>query len=398
MGKHRGLKSKWAKTFFEAGEAPASASALHPHACVRCGVVLNLALDSVTGRLDFTPCIRHLVGETELGVKRDREGEALGQPLDGVACSAGLLVYDADAAWYLIKRREGAGSAGGGPDRLSDAQLKAADEIRVVADRIVDLAQAVRKGSERGTTRPAAIIGLLNPKTPANFGAILRACGCYSNQIGQESACVYDCAVIYSDSRLQRAMNFQEESFSAELSCDVGNRAQKGSGVSRTDTMAAGQRIPQWHLSRFLDFAPLIDAVRDRIQTAEGVAEGGVSLSVRFIAVDLIDGAQSLPLFAHGLGDTARPEVVVYLFGPEDGSIPPSVIAKCDGAVFINTTGSLNLSATVNVLLYDRQAKWEQIACAAAGGVDLSILFSRQVADPNPNFSAKRNSNNKTHF
>ncbi|WP_338155299.1 TrmH family RNA methyltransferase [Vibrio metschnikovii] len=47
----------------------------------------------------------------------------------------------------------------------------------------------------------------------------------------------------------------------------------------------------------------------------------------------------------------------IYLFGPEDGSLPQEVIDKAHHVVYIPTHGCMNLAATVNVVMYDRLTK-----------------------------------------
>ena len=61
-------------------------------------------------------------------------------------------------------------------------------------------------------------------------------------------------------------------------------------------------------------------------------------------------GASALPQFTH-------PEKAVYVFGPEDGSLPQEVVDKAHHVVYVPTVGCMNLAATVNVVLYDRLAK-----------------------------------------
>jgi tRNA(Leu) C34 or U34 (ribose-2'-O)-methylase TrmL len=57
-----------------------------------------------------------------------------------------------------------------------------------------------------------------------------------------------------------------------------------------------------------------------------------------------------LPQYIH-------PERAFYIFGPENGSLGKSVLSRCRDLVVIPTKTCLNLAATVNVVLYDRQAK-----------------------------------------
>lgn len=68
------------------------------------------------------------------------------------------------------------------------------------------------------------------------------------------------------------------------------------------------------------------------------------------VAVELTDEARDIVDFDH-------PARAFYIFGPEDGSIPTTIIEKCQHVVKIPTLFCLNLAATVNVVLYDRAAK-----------------------------------------
>jgi len=68
------------------------------------------------------------------------------------------------------------------------------------------------------------------------------------------------------------------------------------------------------------------------------------------VAVDLIGGACSLHCYQH-------PERAFYVFGPEDGTLGRETLSWCRDAIYVPTRGCLNLAATVNVVLYDRQKK-----------------------------------------
>lgn len=68
------------------------------------------------------------------------------------------------------------------------------------------------------------------------------------------------------------------------------------------------------------------------------------------VAIDLVDGARSLHSYTH-------PESAFYIFGPEDGTLGKNVLSWCRDVVYVPTVGCMNLAATVNVLLYDRQKK-----------------------------------------
>ncbi|MGB1236871.1 MAG: RNA methyltransferase [Pseudomonadales bacterium] len=140
----------------------------------------------------------------------------------------------------------------------------------------------------------AAAIALIDPKSPSNVGAVMRAAGCYSAE-----------HVFYSGERYDRAAKFH------------------------TDTKNVSARIALTHID---DIASLKQPSR------------------ALVCVDLIEGATPLPQFEH-------PENAVYIFGPEDGSISQRLVDIADAVVYVPTVGCMNLAASVNVLLYDRLAK-----------------------------------------
>ncbi|WP_274882120.1 RNA methyltransferase [Vibrio harveyi] len=144
------------------------------------------------------------------------------------------------------------------------------------------------------TTKPTAIIGLYNPKSPTNVGAVLRAAGCY------------DAAQVrYNGTRYSRAVKFQ------------------------TDTQNSQERI------QLVEMEDLTANVAD---------------DVEIVCVELVVGATALPHFTH-------PENAIYVFGQEDGSLPQEMVDKAHHVVYVPTHGCMNLAATVNVVLYDRMAK-----------------------------------------
>ena len=139
-----------------------------------------------------------------------------------------------------------------------------------------------------------AAIGLLNPKNPVNVASVLRAAGCYQAT-----------GVFYTGVRYDRAKEFY------------------------ADTKA---------MHKIINTAAVAD-----LQQA-------VPKGARTVVVELVEGAIPLPSFSH-------PDNAFYIFGPEDGSVPASVLAWADDVVYIPTKGCMNLAATVNVVLYDRLAK-----------------------------------------
>ncbi|MFW9871610.1 MAG: TrmH family RNA methyltransferase [Candidatus Thorarchaeota archaeon] len=80
------------------------------------------------------------------------------------------------------------------------------------------------------------------------------------------------------------------------------------------------------------------------------------------VAVELRDNAEPLPIFDH-------PENAVYVFGPEDGSIPQMALRHCHRFIVIPSKHCVNLAAAVYLVLYDRIAKW-----GALSGDDINII------------------------
>jgi tRNA(Leu) C34 or U34 (ribose-2'-O)-methylase TrmL len=140
-------------------------------------------------------------------------------------------------------------------------------------------------------------LGICDPKSPTNIGAVMRAAGCYA--VGQ---------VLYTGERFDRAVKFQ------------------------TDTKKVAGQIPLTAVESFVDYK---------------------THDVKMICVELAEGAQSLLDFVH-------PQHAIYIFGPEDGSVEQSLIDQADAVVYIPTMTCMNLAATVNVVLYDRMAKMQK--------------------------------------
>ena len=141
------------------------------------------------------------------------------------------------------------------------------------------------------------ILGICDPKSPTNVGAIMRAAGCYG--IGK---------VLYTGERFDRAVKFQ------------------------TDTKKVAAYIPLLKVESFLDHK---------------------TKNTKVVCVELAEGAELLPDFVH-------PESAIYIFGPEDGSIEQDLIDQADSVVYIPTITCMNLAATVNVVLYDRMVKMQK--------------------------------------
>lgn len=98
---------------------------------------------------------------------------------------------------------------------------------------------------------------------------------------------------------------------------------------SRTDTQKAFRHIPLISCTNLKDMLPY-DCIP--------------------VAVDLVPDATPLHNFSH-------PERAFYIFGPEDGTLDENILSWCKHKIYIPTKYCMNLSACVNVVLYDRQAK-----------------------------------------
>ena len=137
-------------------------------------------------------------------------------------------------------------------------------------------------------------IGIINPKSPSNIGSVMRAVGCYRAD-----------AVIYTGNRYERAVKLN------------------------TDTKGVRYQTPLNRVESLVADLPDETAV---------------------VCVELVEGAIPLPDYQH-------PDNVLYIFGPEDGTIEQAIIDRADAVVYVPTVGCMNLAGSVNVLLYDRLAK-----------------------------------------
>jgi len=177
-------------------------------------------------------------------------------------------------------------------------------------------------------------VGLTNPKSPSNVGAVMRAAGCYSVE-----------QVFYTGQRYANAAKF--------------NGSKRNASKHNTDTKNAREKIP---LKGVDDFESL-----EHLRTC-------LPPNTKIVCVDLVEGAIPLPHFQH-------PDQALYIFGPEDGTISQTVINNADSVVYVPTVGCMNLAASVNVLLYDRLAK--------------SLVNKNQLESDNLLIRKSRDTNNK---
>lgn len=144
----------------------------------------------------------------------------------------------------------------------------------------------------------APAVVLLNPRFPHNVGAAVRAASCFGIQ-----------QVWFTGSRVSFALQ----------------------GMKR---LPREERMKGFRDVELRQYDPFFDQF-------EGVTP---------VAVELRPNAEALPAFSH-------PENAVYIFGPEDGSIHPSILSRCHRFVVIPTRHCVNLAAAVYLVLYDRQTK-----------------------------------------
>jgi tRNA C32,U32 (ribose-2'-O)-methylase TrmJ len=96
--------------------------------------------------------------------------------------------------------------------------------------------------------------------------------------------------------------------------------------------------------------------------------------NMKIVCIEFAENATSLLDYEH-------PDSAIYIFGPEDGTLHQRVIDQADDVVYIPTEGCMNLSATCNVVLYDRLAK------SSLTFIDNDII--RQSRDRNNNIKVR---------
>ena len=136
-------------------------------------------------------------------------------------------------------------------------------------------------------------IVLINPKFPHNVGATIRACSCF----GVES-------LVWTGSRIDLSMYGR---------------------LPREERMKGYKSVRFVNDERPFEFFGRCTPV----------------------CVEVFENSEPLTVFEH-------PENAVYVFGPEDGSVPQVVRRWCHRFVHIPAHFCLNLSAAVNVVLAHR--------------------------------------------
>lgn len=145
----------------------------------------------------------------------------------------------------------------------------------------------------------SASIALVDPKHARNVGSVVRAASCFDvNQVW-----------ITGDR--------------------VALEPHPGYRLPREERMRDYQSVQLARNDRFFDALPA---------------------GVTPVAVEVMPGAELLPYFEH-------PEKALYVFGPEDGSLPRVTLGLCHRFVTIPIRHCVNLAAAVHIVLWDRQLK-----------------------------------------
>ena len=160
---------------------------------------------------------------------------------------------------------------------------------------------AARKTAELFNEKMTPAIILHNPKYPHNVGAAVRAASCFGSNL----------------------MVFTGERVSLE---------PKG---------IKGYRLPREERMKGYKDVKLVN---------DNYPFNRFNKKVTPVAIELRENAESLPFFEH-------PKNAVYVFGPEDGSIPQIMLKHCHRFVVIPSKHCVNLAAAVYLTLYDRAAK-----------------------------------------
>lgn len=155
--------------------------------------------------------------------------------------------------------------------------------------------QIIGNNAPKVGVAPAVV--LINPKYPHNVGTVQRACSCFGVK-----------QLWWTGSRVR--LNPEK-----------------------------GQRLPREERMRGYMSTSLIAYDRPFDQFPKGTVP---------IAFEVRDNAEHLDMnFVH-------PENAIYVFGPEDGSIPRVILQLCHRFVIIPTAHCLNLAAAVNIALFHR--------------------------------------------
>lgn len=159
----------------------------------------------------------------------------------------------------------------------------------------------MKKGDAIFDTSMTPAIVMFNPKYPHNVGAAVRACSCFDSPL-----------IVFTGDRV-----------SLEPS------GQKGYRMPREERMKGYKDVTlindNYPFNRF-------------------------TKQICPVAVEVRKNAELLPHFIH-------PQNAVYVFGPEDGSLPQIYLKHCQRFLYIPSNHCLNLASAIGIILYDRKSK-----------------------------------------
>jgi len=142
---------------------------------------------------------------------------------------------------------------------------------------------------------------------------------------------------------------------------NVGNAVRAASCWDAKQLFWSGKRVP--HPDEWKEHPELNDFRLPREERMKGYKHVELIRTDRFkeiiadytpVAVELIEDAENLFDFVH-------PENALYIFGPEDGSIPSTILQHCHRFVKIPTQHCLNLACAINVVMSHRANQMYQL-------------------------------------
>jgi len=152
-----------------------------------------------------------------------------------------------------------------------------------------------------GNDTPAVL--MFNPKYSHNVGAAVRACSCFGAS-----------NLMFTGTRILE---------------DINRQSKKGYRIPREERMKG---------------------YNDVMITNDDYPFNRFSSDVVPVAIEVRKNAEYLPNFIH-------PPHALYVFGPEDGSLPQIYLKHCRRFVYIPSKHCLNLGGAIYTVLYDRLSK-----------------------------------------
>jgi tRNA G18 (ribose-2'-O)-methylase SpoU len=130
--------------------------------------------------------------------------------------------------------------------------------------------------------------------------------------------------------RISKALNLgnlmrSAHGFGASFTFTIG--ADYQALEARADTSKGSQHLPHYNWA--------------------GAEELTLPQGCRLVGVELLDEAVDLPSFRHPLR-------AAYVLGPEQGSLSPDLLARCDHVVRIPSSFCINLAMAGAIVMYDR--------------------------------------------